>query len=74
MEELKFDEQFIKNYNEGNDKGFSFDVDIDYPKQLYNLDIDLPRLPKRMKLNKYGQILRTLYDKENYIFHIKKLK
>ena len=34
---LKFNEGFRKNYNEDNDKGNFFQVDIEYPKRLHNL-------------------------------------
>ena len=34
---LKFNEDFRKNYNEDNDKGIFFQVDIEYPKRLHNL-------------------------------------
>ena len=27
----KFDEEFIKNYDEDSDKGYIFDVDVEYP-------------------------------------------
>ena len=29
---LKFNDDFIKNYNEDSDKGYIFEVDIEYPK------------------------------------------
>ena len=30
----KIDEEFIKNYNEDNDKGYILEVDVKYPKKL----------------------------------------
>ena len=47
---LKFNEDFIKNYNEDSDKGHIFEVDVEYHKRLHNLNCDLPFLPERMKL------------------------
>ena len=39
---LKFNENFIKNYDEDSDKGYILEVDIEYPKHLHNLHSDLP--------------------------------
>ena len=35
---------------------------------------DLPFLPKRMKINKCGKLVSNLYDKNNYVIHIRSLK
>ena len=44
----KIDEDFIKNYDEDSDKGYIFDVDIEYLRELHDLRSDLPFLPERM--------------------------
>ena len=71
---LKFDENFIKNYNENSDIGYILEVDIEYPKSLHMLHSDLPFLPERMKINKCRKLVNTVQDKENYVVHIRTLK
>ena len=36
----RFNENFIKNYNEDSDAGYFLEVDIEYPKQLWGLHKD----------------------------------
>ena len=50
---LKFNEDFVKNY----DKGFILEVDVEYPKNLHDLHSDLPFLPERMKINKCNKLV-----------------
>ena len=49
---LKFNEDFIKNYDEDSDKGYILEVDVKYPKSLHDMDSDLPFLSERMEINK----------------------
>ena len=42
--------EFIKNYDEDNNKGYILEVDVEYPKNLHNLHSDLPFLSERMKI------------------------
>ena len=46
----RFNENFIKNYNENSDVGYFLEVDIEYPKYLRSSHKDLPFLPARKKL------------------------
>ena len=39
---LKFDENFIKNYDGNSDKGNILEVDVEYPKSLHMLHSDSP--------------------------------
>ena len=70
----KFDEDFIKNYDEESDEGYILEVDVEYPKNLHDLHSDLPFLPERMKINKCSKVVCNLYDKNNYVVHIRSLK
>ena len=36
----KFNEDFIKNYDEDSNKGYFLEVDIEYSKNLFNLHSD----------------------------------
>ena len=62
-------EDFIKNYDENNDKGYIFEVDVKYPKRLHELHSDLPFLSERMEINKCN-----LFNKKKYVAHINTLK
>ena len=70
----RFNERFIKNYNENSDIGYFLEVDIDYPKELFNLHKDLPFLPERKKVNKVEKLICSIEDKEKYVIHIRVLK
>ena len=55
--------------------GYFFEVDIEYPKELFNKHQDLPFLPNREKINKVEKLLVTsIEDKEKYVIHISVLK
>ena len=49
-------ESFIKKIDDNNDEGYIFEVDVEYPKQLYDSQNDLPSLSERMKIRKLGAI------------------
>ena len=38
----RINEEFIKNYDENNDKGYILEVDVKYTKKLHDLRSDLP--------------------------------
>ena len=70
----RFNEIFIKNYNENSDIGYFLEVDIDYPKELFNLHKDLPFLPERKKVEKVEKLICSIEHKEKYVIHIRALK
>ena len=63
----EINEEFIKNYDENNDKGYILQVDVKYPRKLHNLHSDLPFLPKRMKIDKCKKLVCNLLNKKNML-------
>ena len=75
----KINERFIKGYDENSDKGYFLDVDVEYPKNMFNrvvlnLHKDLPFLPEIKKITKCNKLVCNIQDKEIYVVHIKALK
>ena len=67
----KFDGCFIKDYDGNSNKGYFLEVDVEHPKNLFNLHSDLPFLPERNKIDK---LVCSIHDKQNYVVHIRALK
>ena len=68
-EELsKFNEDFIKNYDENGNIGYFLEVDFDYPKELFGLHKDLPFLPESKNVNKVEKIICSIEGKKNMLF------
>ena len=67
-------EDFIKNYDENNNKDYIFEVNVKYPKRLHELHSDLPFLPERMEINKCKKLVCNLYSNKKYVAHINTLK
>ena len=67
-------EDFVKNYNENNDKGYILEVDVKYPKRLHELHSDLPFLSERMEVNKCRKLICNVFNKKKYVVHINALK
>ena len=59
----KFNEDFIKNYDENSDKGYFLEVDVEYPKTLFNSHKDLPFLPETKKVEKVQKLICSIEDK-----------
>ena len=52
----EFDEEFINNYDEDIDKGYIIEEDINYRKNVHDLNSDLPFLQERMEINKCNKL------------------
>ena len=66
---IRFNEDFIKKYDENSYIRYFLQVDIDYPEELFNLHRDLPFLPERKKVNKLEKLISSIVDKEKYVIH-----
>ena len=73
-ESSKFNEDFIKYYNENGNIGYFFEVDMDYPKEIFDLHKDLPFLPESKKVNKVEKLICDIEDKKKYVIHLRALK
>ena len=67
IDQSKIDEDFIKNYDKDSDKGYIFEADAKYPKNLHDLHSDLPFLPEKMKIDKCNKLVCNLYDKKTML-------
>ena len=46
----KYNEDFIKSYNNESDEEYFLEVDVEYSENLYNHHNDLSFLPKRIEI------------------------
>ena len=63
-----------KNYYDESDEEYFLEVDVKYPKNLHNLQNDLPFLTERMKIEKIEKLVANLHDKEEYVRHTRNLR
>ena len=70
----RFNEIFIRNYDQNSDKGYFLEVDVDFPKKLFDLHKDLQFLPERKKVDKIEKLICGIEDKEKYVEYVKFLK
>ena len=61
----EINEEFIKNYNENDNKRYILEVDVRYRKRLHKLHSDLPFLSERMKIDKCNKLVCNLFNKKN---------
>ena len=69
----EINEEFIKNYNENDNKGYILEVDVKYLKRLHELHSDLPFLSERMKIDKCNKLVCNLFNVKKYVAHINSL-
>ena len=55
------------------DKGYLLEVNVSHPAELHDLHNYLPFMCERMKINHVEKLVPNLYDKRNYIIHIRVL-
>ena len=70
----KFNQDFIKNYDEDSNQGYFLEVDVEYPKKLFNLHSDLSFLPEQKNIEKCNKLVCNIHDKKNYVVHTRALK
>ena len=70
----RFNDDFIKNCNDGGDEGYFLEVDVQYPDKLHERHNDFPFLPVKIKLEKVERFGANLHNKVEYVMHIKKFK
>ena len=64
----RFNENFIKNYNENSDVGYFLEVDIEYPKHLWGSHKVLPFSPERKKFKNIEKLVCGIEDKKNMLY------
>ena len=54
--------------------GYIFEVDLEYPKYLWEEHNDYPFAPHKLKINKVDKLVSTFFPKTKYVLHYKNLK
>ena len=55
-------------------RGFVFEVDLEYPEELWGLHNDYPLAPEKLKIGNTEKLIGSFYPKKNYVIHYKNLK
>ena len=70
----RFNENFIKKYNENSDAGYFLEVDIGDSKKLWSYHKNLLFVPERKKIKDVEKLVCSIEDKEQYVIRIRALK
>ena len=71
---FRIDEKFIQSFDDNLEDSDILEVDAKYPKKLSCLHNDLLFLSERTKIEIFETLQCNLYNKKNYVLHIKFLK
>ena len=55
-------------------QGFIFEVDLVYPKSLWDSHNDYPLAPEKIKIDKIDKLICSFLPKKHYVLHYKNLK
>ena len=62
------------HYDKDSEKGYILKVSVKYPKEPHKLHSGLPFLTETMKTDKCEKNVCNLFDKKDYVKHIRALK
>ena len=57
-----------KNHDENSDGRYFLEVDVEYPKNLFNSHKDLPYLAEKKKIGKCENLICNIQAKNNMLF------
>ena len=55
-------------------RGYIFEVDLEYPENRWELQNDYPHAPEKFKIDKTEKLIGNFYPKLHYVLHYKNLK
>ena len=68
VKQKKLPKYYFIKYDEKGNKVYFLEVDIDYPKEWFNLHKDLPFLSERKNVEKVEKLICSVEDKKNMLF------
>ena len=72
-ENVSKSKELIKNYVDNSGKGYIFEADVEYSKNVCDWHNDLPFLQERIKIKKCHKLVCNLHDKTKYTVHVRTL-